>query len=120
MAARFDKDVRALDAQAPPDDIGLNGRLSVRALPGTRCRPAGSINEGKTVPDGEFSDPLELSPAPSRHRAAPLREGPPGMVRGALAGTYSRSSAYEPMASAMSAWAQNRWYVNTGAAPSAR
>ena len=33
---------------------------------------------------------------------------------------YSRSSAYEPMARAMSAWAQNRWYVNEGAAPPAR
>jgi len=36
------------------------------------------------------------------------------------AGRYSSSSAYEPMASAMSAWAQNRWYVNVGAAPPAK
>ncbi|SCE41547.1 hypothetical protein GA0115242_136211 [Streptomyces sp. SolWspMP-5a-2] len=35
-------------------------------------------------------------------------------------GVYSRSSAYEPMARAMSAWAQKRWYVNTGAAPPLR
>lgn len=36
------------------------------------------------------------------------------------AGCYSRSSAYEPMARAMSAWAQKRWYVKTGAAPPLR
>ncbi len=40
-----------------------------------------------------------------------------GATRGALGGGYSRSSAYEPMARAMSAWAQNRWYVNDGTAP---
>lgn len=37
-----------------------------------------------------------------------------------VGGDYSRSSAYEPMARAMSAWAQNRWYVKVGAAPPAR
>ncbi|CAM5733727.1 hypothetical protein SHIRM173S_05885 [Streptomyces hirsutus] len=60
----------------------------------------------------------------------PVREGTrPAAVApasGAGAGTrsagggYSRSSAYEPMARAMSAWAQNRWYVKVGAAPPAR
>ncbi|CAM5247079.1 hypothetical protein SGRIM128S_08832 [Streptomyces griseomycini] len=59
----------------------------------------------------------------------PVRWGPPGRVApasGAGAGTrsvgggYSRSSAYAPMAVAMSAWAQNRWYVKVGAAPPAR
>lgn len=61
---------------------------------------------------------------------SPVREGTRPVAgapaSGAGAGTrsagggYSRSSAYEPMARAMSAWAQNRWYVKVGAAPPAR
>ena len=43
-----------------------------------------------------------------------------GRAHRASEGGYSRSSAYEPMARAMSAWAQNRWYVNEGAAPPLR
>ncbi|MGW5974498.1 ABC transporter substrate-binding protein [Streptomyces sp. NPDC055186] len=45
MIEQFNKEVHALDADAPIDDISLNGWLSVRALPG--------ILGGKKVTDGQ-------------------------------------------------------------------
>lgn len=66
------------------------------------------------------------SPAPRQRAlgtARPATLGPQPNdrpTRGAPSGGYSSSSAYEPMARAMSAWAQNRWYVNVGAAPPSR
>lgn len=53
----------------------------------------------------------------------PARVAPPSCGGAGYAergGDYSSSSAYEPMARAMSASAQKRWYVNTGAAPPLR
>ncbi len=60
------------------------------------------------------------------HRLARVRGPPVPSRRGPRAreprlsgaGTgYSKRSAYDPIASAMSAWAQNRWYVKLGTAP---
>ncbi|RZU23623.1 hypothetical protein EV567_1359 [Streptomyces sp. BK239] len=92
--------------------------------PGEVASSSGDETAHAELSSGSGKDAVRTAPRKGRGE---LRDQPQpaGSVkhrssRGALGGDYSRSSAYEPMASAMSACAQNRWYVNEGAAPPAR
>lgn len=102
------------------------GRIRLRGL--RVCQQAcGQGDYGRREQPGAWSSHSGIPGVGRRKQGCgpgdPRGGGPPGPVvtRSRFQrGRYSSSSAYEPMASAMSAWAQNRWYVNVGAAPPAK
>ncbi|MGJ3558235.1 ABC transporter substrate-binding protein [Streptomyces sp. INA 01156] len=89
MIAQFNKEVHALDADAPIDDISLNGWLSARALPG--------VLGGKKVTDGQSV----IDALGHREAGGPVRHLPdyPGLGGDVPHKEYPRVAVFQVMPS---------------------